>query len=159
MRHILCLLAFALTSSFAANQTDSAVTVQETMSDETVVMDAAVVDTAVVDIAVVDTAVVSDNGVVHIALDVCDSLMASDVTDRYCVVYKNGKCGVYDIARRENVTDIDFDYLKYSRRMEMEGGYYSYFYWERGADSGVVGIVEADNHFMIITSPRKENGE
>lgn len=154
MRHILCLLAFALTSSFATSQTDSAVTVQETMSDETVVM-----DTAVVDIAVVDTAVVSDNGVVHIALDVCDSLMASDVTERYSVVYKNGKCGVYDIVRHENVTDIDFDYLKYSHRMEMEGGYYSYFYWERGADSGVVGIVEADNHFMIITSPRKENGE
>lgn len=149
MRHILCLLAFALTSSFAASQTVGTVTVPEIKSDETVVMDT----------AVVDTAVVSDNGVVQIALDACDSLMVLDVTDRYGVVYKDGKCGVYDIARYENVTGIEFDYLKYSRRMEMEGGYYSYFYWERAAAFGVVGIVEEDNHFMIITAPRKENGE
>lgn len=149
MRHILWILAFALTSSFAASQTVGTVTVPEIKSDETVVMDA----------AVVDTAVVSDNGVVQIALDACDSLMVLDVTDRYGVVYKDGKCGVYDIARYENVTGIEFDYLKYSRRMEMEGGYYSYFYWERAAAFGVVGIVEEDNHFMIITAPRKENGE
>lgn len=149
MRQILWILAFALTSSFAASRTVGTVTVPETKSDETVVMDT----------AVVDTAVVSDNGVVQIALDACDSLMVSDITDRYGVVYKNGKCGVYDIVRHENVTGIEFDYLKYSRRMEMEGGYYSYFYWERDADSGAVGIVEEDNHFMIITAPRKENGE
>lgn len=149
MRQILWILAFALTNSFAAIRTVGTVTVPETKSDETVVMDT----------AVVDTAVVSDNGVVQIALDFCDSLMVEDVIDRYGVAYKGGKCGVYDISRQENVTNIEFDYLRYTRRIEIEGGYYSYFYWERDADYGTVGIVEEDNHFMIITAPRKENGE
>lgn len=128
---------------------------------EMVAVDTVCVDdeAVVMDTAVVDTAVVSDNGVVHISQDACDSIMVEDVIDRYGVAYKGGKCGVYDISRQENVTNIEFDYLRYTRRIEIEGGYYSYFYWERDADYGTVGIVEEDNHFMIITAPRKENGE
>lgn len=130
---------------------------------DTVVVDSVCIDSCLVDSAAYDvdlnSAVVSENGVAQISLDMCDSLMVSDVTDRYGVVYKDGKCGVYDIARRENVTDIEFDYLRYSHRIEMEIGFCSYFYWESGGSSGAVGIVEEDNHFMIITAPKEKDGE
>jgi len=32
----------------------------------------------------------------QIPLEECDSLMARDVTDHYGVVYKDGKCGIYE---------------------------------------------------------------
>lgn len=144
-----------------ASVDDVCESVEDSVSVDTVAVDTVCVDdeAVVMDTAVVDTAVVSDNGVVQISPDACDSIMVEDVIDRYGVAYKDGKCGVYDISRQENVTNIEFDYLRYTRRIEIEGGYYSYFYWERDADNGTVGIVEEDNHFMIMTAPRKENGE
>ena len=37
----------------------------------------------------------------QIPLEECDSLMARDITDHYGVVYKGGKCGIYDLLKNE----------------------------------------------------------
>lgn len=52
----------------------------------------------------------------QISLEECDSLMARDITDHYGVVYKDGKCGIYDLFKQENVTRIEYGYLRFSFR-------------------------------------------
>lgn len=45
--------------------------------------------------------------VIQVPLDSCNSLMVRNADDRYGVVWKDGKCGIYDITKWENVTNID----------------------------------------------------
>ncbi len=93
----------------------------------------------------------------QIPLEECDSLMAHDVTDRYGVVYKDGKCGIYDLVKHENVTRIEYKELWFSFRREIEGEYYSYFGWEEIGSKGVIGIAEANNQFIAISMPKEQN--
>lgn len=60
-----------------------------------------------------------------------DSLTMSSLDDRYVVVYKDGKCGIYDLLKEENVTRIEYSYLRFSFRKEMEGEFYTYFFLGR----------------------------
>ena len=94
----------------------------------------------------------------QIPLEECDSLTVRDVTDHYGVVYKDGKCGIYDLVKHENVTRIEYKELWFSFRREIEGEYYSYFGWEEDDSKGVIGIAEANNQFVAISMP-KERGE
>ena len=93
----------------------------------------------------------------QIPLEECDSLTARDVTDRYGVVYKDGKCGIYDLVKHENVTRIEYSYLWYAYRKEFEGEYFTYFSWEEPETIGVVGVAEANNQFIGISMPKKQN--
>lgn len=93
----------------------------------------------------------------QVPLNECDSLMAHDVTDRYGVVYKGGKCGVYDLVKHENVTRIEYKELWFSFRREIEGEYYSYFGWEEDDSKGVIGIAEANNQFITISMPKEQD--
>ena len=93
----------------------------------------------------------------QIPLEECDSLMARDITDHYGVVYKNGKCGIYDLIKNENVTRIEYSYLWYAYRKEFEGEYFTYFSWEEPETIGVVGVAEANNQFIGISMPKKQN--
>ena len=93
----------------------------------------------------------------QVPLNECDSLMARDVTDRYGVVYKGGKCGVYDLVKHENVTRIEYKELWFSFRREIEGEYYSYFGWEEDDSKGVIGIAEANNQFITISMPKEQD--
>lgn len=95
----------------------------------------------------------------QIPLEECDSLTARDVTDRYGVVYKDGKCGVYDLMKYENVTRIEYKELWFSFRREIEGEYYSYFGWEEDDSKGVIGIAEASNQFISIAMPKKDEDD
>ena len=90
-------------------------------------------------------------------LEECDSLMACDITDHYGVVYKGGKCGIYDLVKNENVTRIEYSYLWYAYRKEFEGEYFTYFSWEEPETIGVVGVAEANNQFIGISMPKKQN--
>lgn len=63
----------------------------------------------------------------QIPLEECDSLMACDITDHYGVVYKGGKCGIYDLVNNQNVTRIEYSYLWYAYRKEFKGEYFTYF--------------------------------
>lgn len=93
----------------------------------------------------------------QIPLEECDSLMARDITDHYGVVYKDGKCGIYDFIKNENVTRIEYSYLWYAYRKEFEGEYFTYFSWEEPETIGVVGVAEANNQFIGISMPKKQN--
>ena len=93
----------------------------------------------------------------QIPLEECDSLMARDITDHYGVVYKDGKCGIYDLFKNENVTCIEYSYLWYAYRKEFEGEYFTYFSWEEPETIGVVGVAEVNNQFIGISMPKKQN--
>ena len=93
----------------------------------------------------------------QIPLEDCDSLMARDITDHYGVVYKGGKCGIYDLLKNENVTRIEYSYLWYAYRKEFEGEYFTYFSWEEPETIGVIGVAEANNQFIGISMPKKQN--
>ena len=95
----------------------------------------------------------------QIPLEDCDSLMARDYTEHYGVVYKDGKCGIYDLVKHENVTRIEYSYLWYAYRKEFEGEYFTYFSWEELETLGVVGVAEANNQFVAISMPKKKQDE
>ena len=106
-----------------------------------------------------DTLGMSDPPVPQIPLDQCDSLMVSSPGDRYGVVWKDGKCGIYDISKWENVTRIAYKDLWFSFRKEMEGEYYSYFGWDEDNTKGVIGVAEVNNQFVTICMPKNDDEE
>lgn len=93
----------------------------------------------------------------QIPLEECDSLMVRDVTDHYGVVYKDGKCGIYDLIKHENVTRIVYSYLWFAFRKEQEGEYYTYFSWEESDTIGVIGVAEVNNHFIGMSMPKTKD--
>ena len=114
---------------------------------------------AVVDTISADTLDISNPPVPQIPLDQCDSLVVSSLGDRYGVVWKDGKCGIYDISKWENVTPIAYKDLWFSSRKEMEGEYYSYFGWDEDATKGVISVAEVNNQFIAISMPKKDDNE
>ena len=97
--------------------------------------------------------------VTQVPLDSCDSLMVSNPNDRYGVVWKGGKCGIYDISKWENVTNIEYKELWFSFRREMEGEYYTYFGWDEVDKKGVIGVAEVNNTFVAISFPKNDKEE
>lgn len=93
----------------------------------------------------------------QIPLDECDSLMVGCSDDRYGVVWKDGRCGIYDIFKWENVTRIEYKDLWFSFRREIEGEYYSYFGWNEDDTKGVIGIAEVNNQFITILMPKEQD--
>lgn len=103
-----------------------------------------------------DTIDLSTPSIPQIPLEKCDSLTLSSPGDRYGVVWKAGKCGIYDIVKWENVTKIEYKDLWYSFRKEMEGEYYSYFGWDEDDTRGIIGVAEVNNQFIAISMPKKD---
>ena len=132
-----------------------------TTSAQTAVIDS--IDVSDIDnIEVVDTIDCSElatSSIPQIPFAELDSLTMSSLDDRYVVVYKGGKCGIYDLQKEENVTRIKYGYLRFSFRKEMEGEYYTYFFWEEETTQGVIGIAEVNNQFISIAMPKKEDDE
>jgi hypothetical protein len=112
--------------------------------------------TQVTDTISCDTLDLSEQPIPQIPFEELDSLTMSSVDDRYVVVYKDGKCGIYDLRKEENVTRIEYSYLRFSFRKEMEGEYYTYFFWEEETTQGVIGIAEVNNQFISIAMPKKD---
>lgn len=106
-----------------------------------------------------DTIDLSTPKIPQIPLDECDSLMVSSPGDRYGVIWKAGRCGIYDIVKWENVTEIEYKDLWFSFRREIEGEYYSYFGWDEDDSKGVIGVAEVNNQFIAISMPKKEENE
>lgn len=115
--------------------------------------------TQVTDTISCDTLDLSKPTIPQIPFEELDSLTMSSLDDRYVVVYKDGKCGIYDLRKEENVTRIEYGYLRFSFRKEMEGEYYTYFFWEEESTQGVIGIAEVNNQFISIAMPKKEDDE
>lgn len=106
-----------------------------------------------------DTIDLSIPSIPQIPLEKCDSLTLNSPGDRYGVVWKEGKCGIYDIIKWENVTKIEYKDLWYSFRKEMEGEYYSYFGWDEDDTKGIIGVAEVNNQFIAISMPKKDEDD
>ena len=106
-----------------------------------------------------DTIDLSTPSIPQIPLEKCDSLTLNSPGDRYGVVWKAGKCCIYDIIKWENVTKIEYKDLWYSFRKEMEGEYYSYFGWDEDDTKGITGVAEVNNQFIAISMPKKEEDD
>lgn len=156
MRKLLCLIAtFVLVTVEMSAQEIEAV---DSIDLETGVIYYAD-STQVNDTIGTDTIDCANPPIPQIPLEECDSLMARDITDHYGVVYKDGKCGIYDLVKHENVTRIEYKELWFSFRREIEGEYYSYFGWEENDSKGVIGIAEANNQFVAISMPKKKQDD
>lgn len=99
---------------------------------------------------------IMEPSVIQVPFDSCDSLMVRNADDRYGVVWKDGKCGIYDITKWENVTNIEYKELWFSFRREIEGEYYTYFGWDEDDKKGVIGVAEVNNTFVAIWFPKND---
>lgn len=110
-------------------------------------------------VKVVDTIDCAEIGafvIPQIPFEELDSLTMSSLDDRYVVVYKGGKCGVYDLFKEEIVTRIEYEFLSLGFRKEFEGEYFTYFRLRNDGKEGVLGIAEANNQFITILMPKEE---
>ena len=146
MKQVILLFAwaFALTSS-----------AQTVVVDSIEVLDIDNIET----VDTIDCSTLETPTIPQIPFEELDSMIMSSLDDRYVVVYKDGKCGIYDLQNEENVTRIEYGYLRFSFRKEMEGEYYTYFFWEEKTTQGVIGIAEVNNQFISIAMPKKEEGD
>lgn len=113
----------------------------------------------VVDTVSCDTIDLRNPPIPQIPLTECDSIVMIDLNGRYVAVYKDGKCGVYDITKAMNVTRIEYPWLSAGFRREFEGGYFTYFYTAYPDKYGVVGVSEQTNEFICILYPYKDEEE
>lgn len=77
---------------------------------------------------------------------------------RYAFVTKDGKMGIFDMTRMENVTKIEFDDIWFSMRSTSDTGNMTLFRFQQGAKFGVLGVYEPDNSYRMIyfTDPDEE---
>lgn len=141
MKQVMLLFAwaFALTSS-----------AQTVVVDSIEVLDIDNIET----VDTIDCSTLETPTIHQIPFEELDSMTMSSLNDRYVVVYKDGKCGIYDLLKEENVTRIEYGYLRFSFRKEMEGEFYTYFSWEEDTTMGVIGIAEVNNQFLSIAMPK-----
>lgn len=143
MKQTLLLLASAFAMTVAAQTAEiDSISVEEPYSIE-------VADT-------IDCAEIETPSIPQIPFEELDSLTMSSLDDRYVVVYKDGKCGVYDLLKEENVTRIEYEYLSLGFRKEFEGEYFTYFQVLNDGKKGVLGIAETNNQFITILMPEEE---
>lgn len=90
----------------------------------------------------------------QIPIEKMDSVVAHQVDARYVVVYKDGKCGVYDLVKKENVTKLKYSNLVYGGREEEDGEYYTFFLMDEPERRGFVRITESTNERMGVWEPK-----
>ena len=75
--------------------------------------------------------------------------------ERYGIVYKDNKCGLYDIQADSLVTAIKYDALRFGR-IASEGGY-EFTIWESETDDykGMISIESTTNEPMEIMFPKR----
>ena len=75
--------------------------------------------------------------------------------ERYNIVYKDNKCGLYDIQADSLVTDIKYDALRYGRTAS-EGGYeFTIWVSETKDYEGMISIESTTNEPMEIMLPKQ----
>ena len=94
----------------------------------------------------------------------CSSLRKFDkvettMVDRYKIVYKDNKCGLYDTQADSLVTAIKYDALKYGRTAS-EGGYeFTIWVGEMENYEGMISIESTTNEPMEIMFPKQQSTE
>lgn len=94
----------------------------------------------------------------------CDGMRRFDRVEttsleRYNIVYKDNKCGLYDIQADSLVTAIKYDALKYGRTAS-EGGYeFTVWVGEMEDYEGMISIESTTNEPMEIMFPKRQTTE
>lgn len=84
-----------------------------------------------------------------------DRVEATSV-ERYNIVYKDNKCGLYDIQADSLVTAIKYDALRYGKTTS-EGGYeFTIWVGEMENYEGLISIESTTNEPMEIMVPRQQ---
>lgn len=85
------------------------------------------------------------NHITQIPLENCYRIDTCE-EKRFAIVLKDAKCGIYDLQRHENVTNIEYDVLSFSRRQIAEDNTeIFYFYAEKGIEQGIIGVYGNNN--------------
>lgn len=86
----------------------------------------------------------------QVPLEQCEHIDTCSIA-KFAIVTKDGKQGIYDLDKHENVTEIDFDVADLFRRyVSEEGVEVFYFYVERGIERGTIGVVGENNHTVSV---------
>ena len=84
-----------------------------------------------------------------------DRVEATSV-ERYSIVYRDNKCGLYDIQSDSLVTAIKYDALRYGRKAS-EGGYeFTIWVGEMENYEGMISIESTTNELVEIMFPRQQ---
>ena len=85
-----------------------------------------------------------------------DRVEATSV-ERYSIVYKDNKCGLYDIQADSLVTAIKYDALRYGRTAS-EGGYNFTIWMSETKDyEGLISFGNTTNELMEIMFPKRQS--
>ena len=78
-------------------------------------------------------------------------------TTRYAVVHDwNGRCGIYDLEKKENITELEYRNLYFSKMMDIDdGSQATVFYGYKGHREGIVSVAPSGD-ILAITMPDKE---
>ena len=77
-------------------------------------------------------------------VDICDN-------PKYAIVAKDGRKGIYDMERHQNVTEIEFRNIYYSRTDENEDStLIDWFVVKKGIKKGILCVFEENNDIMSI---------
>ena len=92
----------------------------------------------------------------------CSSLRKFDkvettMVERYNIVYKDNKCGLYDIQADSLVTAIKYDALRFGRTAS-EGGYeFTVWVGEMENYEGMISIESTTNEPLEIMFPKRQS--
>ena len=90
-----------------------------------------------------DSAKITQDNLKEYDIDICYG------NPRYAIISKDGKKGVYDLISQENITEMEFRELNFSRRVEGKDSIiFNMFYAKKGIKHGLLGVEESTNIVM-----------
>lgn len=75
--------------------------------------------------------------------------------ERYNIVYKDNKCGLYDTTADSLVTAVKYDALQFDRKASEQGIEFTIWVGEMEEYEGVISIESQTNEFMEIMFPKQ----
>ncbi|MBQ0058003.1 MAG: hypothetical protein KBT20_10150 [Bacteroidales bacterium] len=80
-------------------------------------------------------------------------------TTRYAVVHDwNGRCGIYDLEKKENITELEYRALYFSKMMDLDdGSQATVFYGYKGHQEGVVSVAPSGEVLDIMMLDKTES--
>lgn len=79
--------------------------------------------------------------------------------ERYCIVYKDNKCDLYDIQADSLVTAIKYDALRYGRTAIEQGFEFTVWVGEMRDYEGIIAIESRTNEPSWIMFPKRQSTE
>ena len=77
--------------------------------------------------------------------------------ERYNIVYKDNKCGLYDIQADSLVTALKYDALSFGRTASEQGMEFTIWVGEMEDYEGMIAIESTTNELMEIMFPKRGN--